>query len=55
MKKIKEKGKPVLLIEYAQKPEMRAMVTKRAHENGMILLITDRPLKTLGQTADEAN
>ena len=42
--------KPVLLIEYPKNAERQALSKKLAHDNGMIWLITDRPLKTLGQS-----
>ena len=45
---ILETKKPVLLIEYPEKAELQAYVKKRAHDDGLILLLTDRELKTLG-------
>lgn len=40
--------KPVLLIEYPKTPERRKLSKKRAVENALVWLITDRQLKTLG-------
>jgi cysteinyl-tRNA synthetase, unknown class len=40
--------KPVLLIEYPKSAERQALSKKLAKENGMIWLVTDRQLKTLG-------
>jgi cysteinyl-tRNA synthetase len=40
--------KPVLLIEYPKREELRAMSKKLAAESGMTWLLTDRQLKTLG-------
>jgi len=48
LQRIKESKKPILLIEYAQKLELQTYVKKRAHDDGLILLLTDRELKTLG-------
>jgi cysteinyl-tRNA synthetase, unknown class len=48
LKKIAAAGKPVLLIEYPKRATRRALAEKLAQEHGMIWLITDRPLKTLG-------
>jgi cysteinyl-tRNA synthetase len=39
--------KPVLLIEYPETAQRQAMSKKLAQENGLIWLITDRPLTTL--------
>ena len=41
-------GKPVLVIEYPNKPEKRAVSEKLATENHLIWLVTDRDLTTLG-------
>ncbi len=43
-------GKPVLVIEYPTKPEKQAASRKTADENGLIWLITDRNLTTLGSS-----
>jgi cysteinyl-tRNA synthetase len=40
--------KPVLLIEYAQGAKLQFYTKSRAHEDGLIGLLTDRELKTLG-------
>lgn len=48
LQRILETKKPVLLIEYPQKSELQAYVKKRAHDDGLTLLLTDRELKTLG-------
>jgi len=42
------KKKPVLLIEYPKSIERQALTKQQAHDHGLIWLITDRPLKTLG-------
>ena len=42
--------KPVLLIEYPKTPEQKALSKKLAEENGLVWLVTDRQLKTLGQS-----
>jgi cysteinyl-tRNA synthetase, unknown class len=42
--------KPVLLIEYPKTPERQALSKKLAKENGLVCLLTDRQLKTLGQS-----
>jgi cysteinyl-tRNA synthetase len=41
-------NKPVLLIEYPKTPERQALSKKLAKENGLVWLVTDRQLKTLG-------
>jgi cysteinyl-tRNA synthetase len=43
-------GKPVLVIEYGTKPKARRRSFDGARENGFALLVTDRELKTLGQS-----
>ncbi len=48
--KIAKAGKPALLIEYPKSAERRDAVKKLAHEKGMTWLITDRQLKTLGES-----
>ncbi len=48
--KITKAGKPALLIEYPTIAERQDAVKKHAHENGMTWLITDRQLKTLGES-----
>ena len=42
--------KPVLLIEYPKNAERQALSKKLAKENGLVWLITDRQLKTLGES-----
>jgi len=42
--------KPVFDIEYARKPEIRARVKKQAVAHGFVWLVTDRELKTLGES-----
>ena len=42
--------KPVLLIEYPRTPERKALSKKLAKENGLVWLVTDRQLKTLGES-----
>ena len=42
--------KPVLLIEYPKTPEQKALSKKLAEKNGLVWLVTDRQLKTLGQS-----
>jgi len=43
-------NKPVLLIEYPKTPERQALSKKLAKENGLVWLVTDRRLKTLGES-----
>jgi cysteinyl-tRNA synthetase len=42
--------KPVLLIEYPKKPERQALSKELAKKNGLVWLVTDRQLKTLGES-----
>ena len=42
--------KPVLLIEYPKTLERQALSKKLAEENGLVWLVTDRQLKTLGES-----
>ena len=42
--------KPVLLIEYPRTPERKALSKKLAKENGLVWLVTDRQLQTLGES-----
>jgi len=42
--------KPVLLIEYSKTTERQALSKKLAEENGLVWLVTDRQLKTLGES-----
>ena len=48
LKKMAEAKKPVLLIEYPKSAERQALVEKMAEANGMVWLVTDRQLKSLG-------
>ena len=48
LKKMTAVQKPVLLIEYPKNADKQALSKKLAQENGMIWLVTDRQLKTLG-------
>ena len=50
--KAKAAGKPVWVIEYGTTANARAHSTAGAKENNFLLLLTDRELKTLGQTVD---
>ena len=50
LKTLASAKKPVLLIEYPKTPERRALSKKLAEENGLVWLVTDRQLKTLGQS-----
>jgi endo-alpha-1,4-polygalactosaminidase (GH114 family) len=50
LKKLTASRKPVLLIEYSKTPERRAISRNRAKEISAIWLITDRQLKTLGES-----
>lgn len=42
--------KPALLIEYPKAADRQALSKKLAHENGLVWLVTDRQLKTLGES-----
>lgn len=48
LKLIKQAGKPVLLIEYPTNAKLKQLAQDGAKQNGLVLLITDRQLKTLG-------
>ena len=48
LKKMSAKNKPVLLIEYPKTSALQALSKKLAHENGLIWLVTNRQLTTLG-------
>lgn len=50
LKPIMDAKKPVLLIEYPKKPERQALSKKLASANGFVWLVTDRELKTLGES-----
>ncbi len=47
---IKRMGKPVLVIEYPKRDERRAICKSLAKENALVWLVTDRQLKTLGES-----
>lgn len=49
LKKVKEAGKPVLVIEYGTKEKAQKISRSGAKKGGLVLLITDRELKTLGR------
>ena len=53
LKKMTAVRKPVLLVEYPKIAERQALVKKLANENRLILLLTDRQLKTLGQSGKQ--
>jgi len=42
--------KPVLLIEYPKTPERQALSKELAKKSGLVWLVTDRQLKTLGES-----
>jgi cysteinyl-tRNA synthetase, unknown class len=48
LKRMAAAQKPVLLVEYPRSAERQALSKKLAKENGMIWLVTDRQLETLG-------
>jgi cysteinyl-tRNA synthetase len=50
LKTLASTKRPVLLIEYPKTPERQALSKKLAKENGLVWLVTDRQLKTLGQS-----
>jgi cysteinyl-tRNA synthetase len=50
LKKMTAARKPVLLIEYPKSAKRQALSKKLASENGCVWLITDRHLKTLGES-----
>ena len=50
LKTLASAKKPVLLIEYPKTPERQALSKKLAKENGLVWLVTDRQLKTLGES-----
>ena len=50
LKTMAEAKKPVLLIEYPKRSERQELAKKLAKENGCVWLITDRQLKTLGES-----
>lgn len=50
LKKMAASKKPVLLIEYPKTADRQTLVKNLAKENHLILLVTDRQLKTLGES-----
>ena len=50
LKKMAAAGKPMLLIEYPKTDARKDIVRRQAKENGLTWLITDRQLKTLGES-----
>jgi uncharacterized protein (TIGR01370 family) len=42
--------KPVLDVEYARRPDRRKLAQNLAAQHGFIWIITDRELKTLGES-----
>lgn len=50
LSKITAAKKPALLIEYPKSAERQALIKKLAAENGLVWLVTDRQLKTLGES-----
>jgi len=50
LKKLFEAQKPVLLIEYPQSPNRQKISKKLAKDSGLTWLITDRQLRTLGES-----
>ena len=50
LKQLAAAKKPALLIEYPKTAERQALSKKLAEENGLVWLVTDRQLKTLGES-----
>ena len=50
LRKMADAKKTVLLIEYPRRRELRETTKQRARENGFTWLLTDRELKTLGES-----
>jgi len=50
LKTLASAKKPVLLIEYPKTHQGQALSKKSAKENGLVWLVTDRQLKTLGES-----
>jgi uncharacterized protein (TIGR01370 family) len=42
--------KPVLDIEYAKRKPLQTRIQESAAQHGLVWLVTDRPLKTLGES-----
>lgn len=52
LNRLNGEGKPVFVIEYGTKPAWVRASLLGARENGYVLLVTDRELKTLGRSGD---
>ena len=50
LKRLRPSGRPVLAIEYPRNPARQTLCRKAAAKQGYTLLLTDRDLKTLGQS-----
>ncbi|MCX7009742.1 MAG: endo alpha-1,4 polygalactosaminidase [Kiritimatiellaeota bacterium] len=50
LKKFQESKKPVLLIEYPKTEKRKMLAQQQAQNNGFTWLVTDRQLKTLGES-----
>ena len=50
LKPLKAAGKPVLVIEYSTQAKLQQIARDQAREHELVLLLTDRQLKTLGQS-----
>ncbi len=50
LKKMTSAGKPVLVIEYPRHAPQQSLARTKAGANGMVWLVTDRSLKTLGSS-----
>ncbi len=50
LKTLASAKKPVLLIEYPKTPERQALSKELAKKNGLVWLVSDRQLKTLGES-----
>jgi cysteinyl-tRNA synthetase len=50
LKTLASAKKPVLLIEYPKTPERQALSKELAKKNSLVWLVTDRKLKTLGES-----
>ena len=48
--RMKPAQKPVLVIEYPKRTERKTFARERCAKHGLIGLVTDRPLKTLGES-----
>jgi len=50
LKQLAAANKPVLVIEYPQTAQRQALSKQLAEQNGLVWLVTDRQLKTLGES-----